>query len=670
MAVLPMKSIYIYALQEDRKKIMDIIQRRGAVHINQNLEEDDHFQKLDISTEKSNLERQRAVVEEALDILESRRPEEKSMLDILKGKEEISLSAYKKLSESREDLLTAAYRLIELSKLIAEYKSDVYKLQSQIDTLTPWSRLDIPLKYQVTKSVAVLIGTLDGEKTREDIIMTLADQAPDLDAVDVEIINTTRDQTCIVLLCPKACESDLEGALRSLGFARPAITTQIPPAKQIEKVKAEKSALEQELSAAEREILVYLEKRNNLKFLADYLTILIDKYEAISNVLNTPWIFILSGYIPEREVKATLAALKGFDLYVEVNEPGDEDVPVLLENNKFAEPVEGVIRSFSFPSKGEIDPSAVMAGFYYILFGLMLSDAAYGLLMALGCGICLWKFKNMESSIRKTLRMFFFCGLSTLFWGAMFGSWFGDVVKVVSTTFFNKTVSIEPIWFEPISDPMKMLVFSMAVGLVHLFAGLGAKLYMYVKTKQYKDALYDVIFWYMLVGGLVIVLLASEKFTSILNINLKIPAVVGRSASIAAAVAAIGIVLTAGRESRSWFKRILKGIYGLYNVTGYMSDVLSYSRLLALGLATGVIATVINQMGAMGGSGIGGAILFIIVFIIGHAINIGINLLGAYVHTNRLTFVEFFGKFYEGGGSEFAPLAVNTQYFKIKEETE
>jgi V/A-type H+-transporting ATPase subunit I len=100
-----------------------------------------------------------------------------------------------------------------------------------------------------------------------------------------------------------------------------------------------------------------------------------------------------------------------------------------------------------------------------------------------------------------------------------------------------------------------------------------------------------------------------------------------------------------------------------------MSDVLSYSRLLALGLATGVIATVINQMGAMGGNGIGGAILFVIVFIIGHAINIGINLLGAYVHTNRLTFVEFFGKFYEGGGSEFAPFAVNTKYFKIKEET-
>jgi V/A-type H+-transporting ATPase subunit I len=202
-----------------------------------------------------------------------------------------------------------------------------------------------------------------------------------------------------------------------------------------------------------------------------------------------------------------------------------------------------------------------------------------------------------------------------------------------------------------------------------LFTGLGAKFYQNLRAKQYKDILYDVIFWYVLVGGLVVVLLSSEKFTGIVNLTFVLPSAAGSIAGILAAAAAVGIILTAGRESRNWFKRILKGIYGLYNVTGYMSDILSYSRLLALGLATGVIATVINQMGAMGGSGIFGAILFVLVFLAGHSINIGINLLGSYVHTNRLSFVEFFGKFYGGGGSEFAPFAAHTKYFKIKEET-
>ena len=135
-----------------------------------------------------------------------------------------------------------------------------------------------------------------------------------------------------------------------------------------------------------------------------------------------------------------------------------------------------------------------------------------------------------------------------------------------------------------------------------------------------------------------------------------------------AGIGAVGILLTAGRESRSPFKRLLKGAYGLYGVTGYLSDILSYSRLLALGLATGVIATVVNSMGIMLGGGIVGAIVFILVFFVGHTLNLAINLLGAYVHTNRLQFVEFFGKFYEGGGRAFRPFAVHTQYYNIKED--
>ena len=139
-------------------------------------------------------------------------------------------------------------------------------------------------------------------------------------------------------------------------------------------------------------------------------------------------------------------------------------------------------------------------------------------------------------------------------------------------------------------------------------------------------------------------------------------------AAVFAAIGAVGIVFTAGRESRSPFKRLLKGLYGLYNISGYLSDILSYSRLLALGLATGVIASVFNQMGSMAGGGVAGAIVFILVFLIGHTLNIGINVLGAYVHTNRLQYVEFFGKFFEGGGRKFNPFSAKTKYYKIREE--
>jgi V/A-type H+-transporting ATPase subunit I len=143
---------------------------------------------------------------------------------------------------------------------------------------------------------------------------------------------------------------------------------------------------------------------------------------------------------------------------------------------------------------------------------------------------------------------------------------------------------------------------------------------------------------------------------------------VGTVAAVLAVIGAVGIVLTGGRSSRSWVKRILKGAYSAYGISSYLSDILSYARLLALGLATGVIATVFNKMGTMLGGGVVGSIIFLVVFLVGHVLNLAINVLGAYVHTNRLTFVEFFGKFYDGGGRKFQPFAVHTKYYKFKEE--
>ena len=173
----------------------------------------------------------------------------------------------------------------------------------------------------------------------------------------------------------------------------------------------------------------------------------------------------------------------------------------------------------------------------------------------------------------------------------------------------------------------------------------------------------------MFVIGLILMLMPSSLFASIAGQQFVFPAAVNAMAKWFAIIGAVGIILTGGRESKNPGLRLAKGAYSLYNITGWLSDILSYSRLLALGLATGVIANVINQMGSMLGDGIGSAILFIIVFIIGHTFNILINLLGAYVHTCRLQYVEFFGKFYEGGGEPFEPFKQNTKYYDFKEET-
>ena len=327
-----------------------------------------------------------------------------------------------------------------------------------------------------------------------------------------------------------------------------------------------------------------------------------------------------------------------------------------------------MVESYALPAKGEIDPTSATACFYYFLFGLMLSDAGYGALMVLACGGALLKFKNMERSMKKSLKMFLYCGISTTFWGLMFGSFFGDVIQVVSRTFFGQEAAFKPIWFEPVKDPMRMLMFAFAVGIVHIFTGLALKLYSALKHRDYGTALYDVGFWYLLLVGLLILLCQSSLFADISGMTMTFPAFVSALAVGMAAIGAVGILFTGGRESKKsgeaaakrsvcliWRHQLFKRRSFLFPSFGFR-------------LGHRINATVVNQMGSMMGGGIAGAIIFVVVFVVGHSINFSINLLGAYVHTNRLQFAEFFGKFYEGGGRKFNPFGIHTKYYQIRED--
>ena len=229
-------------------------------------------------------------------------------------------------------------------------------------------------------------------------------------------------------------------------------------------------------------------------------------------------------------------------------------------------------------------------------------------------------------------------------------------------------MTLQAVWFEPLNDPMRLLLYSLLFGIIHLFTGLGIKGYMMIKDGRYLDCLYDVGFWFALLIGLLLLLIPSELFASIAGQTFIFPAFVNVLAKILTIIGLVGIILMSGRRKKNPALRIALGLYDIYGITSWLSDVLSYSRLLALGLATGVIAQVVNSMASMMGDGILGAIFFIVVFIIGHTLNLAINLLGAYVHTNRLQYVEFFGKFYEGGGRPFEPFKQNTKYIRIKED--
>jgi len=298
----------------------------------------------------------------------------------------------------------------------------------------------------------------------------------------------------------------------------------------------------------------------------------------------------------------------------------------------------------------------------------MLSDAAYGFIVFLACLIILKKFPKMESGTHKALSLFMYCGLSTLFWGVLFGGYFGDLITVVSREFFHHEIIIKPVWFAPLDEPMRMLIVSLVIGLVHLYFGLILKGYMCIKQKDIVGLISDVCSWLMLITGLIMMLIPTDLFSSIASMEIHFSSGVKTLSYCLAIAGAVIIFLMSGRENKNPVVRLALGLYDLYNITGWLSDLLSYSRLLALGLATGVIAQVVNQMGSMGGDSVFGIIVFILVFIIGHVFNLAINLLGAYVHTCRLQYVEFFGKFYEGGGREFMPFKESTKYIKVRQK--
>lgn len=670
MAVLPMQKINLCVLKKDRKRILEMLQRRGVIELTDENWEDSVFEKPDTASARAVLERAIAASQQALAVLDNYMKEAKPLFSSLAGRKETSVEFYDQFSTQREKMLQMAYQLTLLAKSIAEDKAKIPNLQAQIEVLVPWLSFDISLNFKGTRQTSAFIGTLPPQVTEQELDARFSEAEPKIEDVSVEFISTSKEQNCVFICCIRSEMGRVEEILRMLGFARPVSQSSKPPAARKQVLEESLLKLQQDIEKLEEEIKSYADQRETLEFMIDYYTMRLEKYEVINQLMHSRHVFFLTGYIPTREAGALETKLNDqFDLVVDFEEPStEEDVPVMLSNNAFTSPTQSVIESYSMPGKGEIDPTAVTSIFFYILFGLMLSDTAYGILLSVGCAILLLKFKNMEIGMRKMFKLFFFCGISTIFWGVIFGSYFGDVVDVASKTFFSTHLTIPPLWFNPLKAPMRMLVFCFLVGIIHLYSGLAMSFYQLVRVKKYKDILYDVIFWYALITGLILVLLSQQMFVDILGLGFTLPASVGNFAGWVATAAAVGIILTGGRESRNPFKRFLKGLYSLYNITGYLSDVLSYSRLLALGLATSVIASVINQMAGMGGPNLGGVILFILVFFIGHTMNIGISGLGAYVHTNRLQFVEFFGKFYSGGGRKFKPFAVNSKYYKFKEE--
>ena len=668
MAIVKMRRVSISALKKDEKEILDKLQALGIMEMDP--VDPDGFGSEDRTEQVREYESRVRETEQALSTLDVFVPEKTSMLSSLEGRALVEKSDFEETIAEEDEILARVRSISEKSKAVSDAKARIRKLNDEKEALAPWSLLGVPLKasQKATAKTSILAGTLPAETTQDSIAEALSVLGEDA-AYDLSVLEQGKDAVYISVIALDEDIEEAEQALRSIGLAKPRVETDKPPKEQTEALDQSIAFEEDKIAGITKEIEDLAGERDRIRRLGDYYRLSAGEEEVAGDIAESGRTFVASGYVPENHVAAVQALADKYAAVVDVDDvKEDEDVPTVIRNNDFSSSMEGVVQSYGLPNRKEFDPTTIMSFFYVFFFGLMLSDAAYGLVMTLVCFFLIKKYKRMSPSMHKQLKLFMFCGISTTFWGIMFGGYFGDLITVVAKTFFHQDVTIPAVWFVPLDDPMRLLMWCLLFGVIHLFTGLGIKGYQELQDGKKLDFFCDVVLWYMFLIGLLMMLLPSDLFRSISQLDISFPPALNMLAKVLALAGVVGLVLMSGRDHKNPLLRIALGAYDVYGVTSWLSDVLSYSRLLALGLATGVIASVINQMGSMMGGGIIGAILFIIVFLVGHAMNMAINILGAYVHTNRLQFVEFFGKFYDGSGRPLEPFEQDTKYVEVKEE--
>lgn len=647
--IVPMEKVFIYGLNNERKPMMAALMKCGCLQI-------DNPEKVpELADVCDKMKRGSADVYAAEQVFNRLRRSIEALTPFAPKKSMFQRrpeATFESLQErgSVDEALEVCDTVEQEETEIASLRAQSSKAQMNVAALEPWEPFDLPLDALKTETSAVQLASLQA------VAFDQAQPALEKAGLSPYVEVVSRDpQTVYFAAVSLGGEADaVWEELRRLGANRAAFEPcSGTAAENIVRGRARIADLEKQADYTGKllgEQAVNIEK---LRFAYDAVQVELDRGRVLPKLLHTDRTFLCAAWVPDTRIPELEKTLERFYCYYEYHLPEEgEEAPVLLKNNKLVEPYEAVTELYSMPSYNGVDPDAAMAPFFFLFFGMMLSDAGYGLILVVA-GLVALRCMDLGEMAKKFMGLVVQAGVSTIIWGLIYGSFFGDLIPVICSTFFNKTVTM-PMLLDPLGNPILMLGVSMGMGVIHLFVGMGIKAYMLIKRGHPWFALFDVGFWYMVLIGLGLLLGGSYLAPSLPT--------VGKYLLIAGAA---GIILTQGRDKSSIPGKLVGGLYSLYGVTSYFSDVLSYSRILALGLATGVISSVINMLCGMISIPFVRVITFILIFLFGHAVNFFINALGAFVHTARLQYVEFFGKFFEGGGIKFSPFRPNTKYVRI-----
>lgn len=649
MAIVKMNKFTLLAFESKKDALLEKLQEfSNAEFINlqdeELLEKNEAFeglQKDDVDADIAKYEEQLSKVKFALQFLNNYVPKQSAIAALRSGKRSLSMDELKK--EVQESEWEAIYAKVkEKEEGIAKLENEKTKLQNAVDGLTPYEAFDAPLSsLKELEETSYFLGS---------IATQYEEQLNSIEDCYVEIISRSNKDTYFIALCNNCVKESVEEALRGLGFTQFKSEENDTPLKVIHDYNDRIGHIDSEKFIIKEELAGYDSSMKKLQLVYEYYKNLVGRKSVSTNFLKTESTSIIKGWIPTKynnKLKAICDEILGEDYYLNYEEVKDEeieDVPIALENNDLNSSFQSVTEMYALPRYDFIDPTPYVTPFYLVFFGMMVADAGYGIVMLIATLLALKYFK-FDDGMKKMIKFFHYLSYPTIAFGVLYGGYFGDLIKV-------------PHLIDTTNDVMTILAMSVVFGAIQIIFGLCIKAAVLIKVGKPLDAFMDAGSWLITLISLGV--MAGGMFTGNASMS-----TIGKIGSI---VGAILIVTTQGRSAASIGGKIGSGLYELYGITSYVGDLVSYTRLMAIGLSGGSIAGAVNLIMKMIPGPLGVFVFGPLIFIIFQTVNLGLSLLSGYVHTLRLTYVEYFGKFYDGGGKAFKPFETKNEYINLKRD--
>lgn len=654
--IVDMHKIQLAVTKNQTEQFMTWLQEEGVLHVTHTNEENEENR-----VTGNGFDKEMAYIQFALEFISHIRGElnikpDKSWRNFFAGKPTASLARLEQTIEGLSlDKVNEEIR--EISDKLGDLKNRQQEINDLLGRLNPWQNLSVTGEQLNTlarsRHYLLKIGTQDEIAIKKIITDTKT-------SISREVSRQTTKKKGKIYLEVAVHKTEAEN-LKKLIDNTSAETVSLPvPEKEtvpnyIKSLKKEKQELHKQQDKLLKKGKSFLKMEDRLKFAYDGILHRQERNLAGRKSLHLQRTTIVTGWLPKHHYPEFTQKLeKEFpSAAIDIDKNNRETPPVAIKNSKILEPFETVTNIYGRPKHTELDPTGPLSIFFLVSFGLALTDAGYGIMMML----TMWlteKYFRLKTETKKMIRLLYYTGFSTAVFGALTGGWFGiDITNLPAGEIKSALLSLKVI--DPIQEPMPLLLVSFAVGIVQLLFAWIVRAYDHARNKDYVAVVLDDIAWFILVTVLLL-WMASRQGMFLTAYT--------RPLQIAVLIMAAIAVLGGGRSYKNPFLKLGGGILSLYGLVNFMSDTLSYSRLLALGLATGIIALVVNMIGVMIASSIPGVgwLIAAVVLVGGHLFNLGINALGAFIHSGRLQYVEFFPKFLEGGGDPYRPFGRVTKY--------